>query len=291
VVLIQILEQVLNGLLVGAYYLLIALGLSLIFSLGGLVNLAHGAFYAFGAYLAVKLVDTLGFGGVLVASPVLVALIGLVVERFLFRRFYREDPALGLLMTFGLAMVAEQALRMIFGAAPLPFSIPQELKGQLLAGDFIYSKYRLVMLAIAAAAVAALWFLLQRTPFGRVVRAGVQNPDMVAALGISLQPYMSAVVAISVALAALAGVLLAPITGVHPAMGAEILTAAFVVVVIGGLGSFWGVVWAALIVGVVRGLTIYFYPAAAEASMYMLMVLVLLVRPRGLFGERIQRFE
>jgi len=290
-VLIQILEQVLNGLLVGAYYLLIALGLSLIFSLGGLVNLAHGAFYAFGAYIAVKLVDTLGFGGVLVASPVLVALIGLVVERFLFRRFYREDPALGLLLTFGLAMVAEQALRLIFGAAPLPFSIPQELKGQLLVGDFIYSKYRLVMLVIAAAAVAALWFLLQRTPFGRVVRAGVQNPDMVAALGISLQPYMSAVVAISVALAALAGVLLAPITGVHPAMGAEILTAAFVVVVIGGLGSFWGVVWAALIVGVVRGLTIYFYPAAAEASMYLLMVLVLLVRPRGLFGERIQRFE
>ena len=290
-VLIQILEQVLNGLLVGAYYLLIALGLSLIFSLGGLVNLAHGAFYAFGAYIAVKLVDTLGFGGVLVASPVLVALIGLVVERFLFRRFYREDPALGLLLTFGLAMVAEQALRLIFGAAPLPFSIPQELKGQLLVGEFIYSKYRLVMLVIAAAAVAALWFLLQRTPFGRVVRAGVQNPDMVAALGISLQPYMSAVVAISVALAALAGVLLAPITGVHPAMGAEILTAAFVVVVIGGLGSFWGVVWAALIVGVVRGLTVSFYPAAAEASMYLLMVLVLLVRPRGLFGERIQRFE
>ena len=290
-VLIQIFEQVLNGLLVGAYYLLIALGLTLIFSLGGLVNLAHGAFYALGAYFAVKLVEALGFGGVLVASPVLVALIGLVVERFLFRRFYREDPALGLLMTFGLAMVAEQALRLIFGASPLPFSIPQALKGQLLVGDFIYSKYRLVMLAIAATAVAALWLLLQRTPFGRVVRAGVQNPDMVAALGISLQPYMSAVVAISVALAALAGVLLAPITGVHPAMGAEILTAAFVVVVIGGLGSFWGVVFAALIVGVVRGLTVYFYPAAAEASMYLLMVLVLLVRPRGLFGERIQRFE
>jgi branched-chain amino acid transport system permease protein len=290
-VLIQILEQVLNGLLVGAYYLLIALGLTLIFSLGGLVNLAHGAFYAIGAYVAVRLADTLGFGGVLVASPVLVALLGLVVERFFFRRFYREDPALGLLLTFGLAMVAEQSLRVIFGAAPLPFSIPPELKGQFLVGDFIYSKYRLVMLAMAAAAVAALWFLLRRTPFGRVVRAGVQNPDMVAALGISLQPYMSAVVAISVALAALAGVLLAPITGVHPAMGAEILTAAFVVVVIGGLGSFWGVVWAALIVGVVRGLTVYFYPAAAEASMYLLMVLVLLVRPRGLFGERIERFE
>src|SRR5260221_5902599 len=201
-VLIQILEQVVNGLLVGAYYLLIALGLSLIFSLGGLVNLAHGAFYALGAYFAVKLADHIGYTGAFIASPIAVALIGLVIERYLFRRFYREDPALGLLLTFGLAMVAEQSLPWIFGAAPLPFSIPQELKGQLLVGDFIYSKYRLVMLVIAAAAVAGLWFLLQRTPFGRVVRAGVQNPDMVAALGISLQPYMSALVPISVALAA-----------------------------------------------------------------------------------------
>jgi branched-chain amino acid transport system permease protein len=290
-VLTQIIEQVINGLLVGAYYLLIALGLSLIFSLGGLVNLAHGAFYALGAYFAVKLADYVGFAGALVASPVLVAILGLVVERFLFRRFYRHDPALGLLLTFGLAMVIEQTLRIVFGAAPIPFSIPTLLRGQIFAGDFIYSKYRLVMLLLAAAAVTGLWFLLQRTPFGRVVRAGVQNPDMVAALGISLTPYMSGVVAISVALAALAGVLLAPITGVHPAMGSEILTAAFVVVVIGGLGSFWGVVYAALIVGVVRGLTVYFFPPAAEASMYLLMLLVLLVRPRGLFGERIQRFE
>src|SRR5947207_3655976 len=189
--LIQILEQVLNGLLAGAYYLLIALGLTLIFSLGGLVNLAHGAFYALGAYFAVKLADTLGFGGALVVSPVAVALIGRVVERFLFRRFYREDPALGLLLTFGLAMVAEQALRWTFGAAPIPFSIPAELKGQILVGDFIYSKYRLLMLAVAAFAVAGLWYLLRRTPFGRVVRAGVQNPDMVAALGNPLPPSMA----------------------------------------------------------------------------------------------------
>jgi branched-chain amino acid transport system permease protein len=224
-------------------------------------------------------------------SPLAVALIGLLIERFLFRRFYREDPALGLLLTFGLAMVAEQSLRWVFGAAPIPFSIPPALKGQILVGDFIYSRYRLLMLAVAATAVAVLWYLLQRTPFGRVVRAGVQNPDMVAALGISLAPYMASIVGISVGLAALAGVLLAPISGVHPAMGAEILTASFVVVVIGGLGSFWGVVLAALIVGVVRGLTVYFFPPAAEASMYVLMLLVLLFRPRGLFGERIQRFE
>jgi branched-chain amino acid transport system permease protein len=284
-------QQILNGLLDGVYYLLIALGLSLIFSLGGIVNLAHGAFYAIGAYLTLVLSPYLGFGGSFVAAPVVVALLGVVIERTLFRRFYRSDPILSLLLTFGLAMVIEQSLRMIFGAAPLPFSIPPELRGQLFIGDFIYPRYRLMIFGVALAAVAATWFLVYRTAFGRVVRAGVQNPDMVGALGISLQPYMTAVAALGVGLAGLAGVLLAPISGVHPAMGAEILTAAFVVVVIGGLGSFWGVIAAAALVGVVRGVTIYVNPSYGEASMYLLMALVLLTRPRGLLGERIQKFE
>ena len=140
----------------------------------------------------------LDFAGSTLASPIVVALIGLVIERFLFRRFYRVDPSLGLLMTFGLAMVAEQSLRWVFGAAPVPFSIPTALRGQVFIGDFIYSKYRLLMLAAAVGAVAGLWVLLKRTTFGRVVRAGVQNPDMVAALGISLKPYMASIVALSV---------------------------------------------------------------------------------------------
>jgi branched-chain amino acid transport system permease protein len=289
--LIFILEQVLNGLLIGVYYLLIALGLSLIFSLGGIVNLAHGAFYALGAYLAVILTDRIGFVGSFVAAPVAVGMLGIAIERLLFRRFYRADPILSLLLTFGLAMVAEQGLRMIFGASPLPYAMPLALKGQLFIGDFIYSYYRLMMLAVAVVSVTLIWLLIHRTPFGRVVRAGVQDPEMVGALGISLEPYMMAIAALGVGLAGLAGVLLAPIVTIHPAMGQEILTAAFVVVVIGGLGSFWGVVAAALLVGVVRGLTVYFEPSASEASMYMLMVLVLLFRPRGLFGERIQKFE
>jgi branched-chain amino acid transport system permease protein len=289
--LIFILEQVLNGLLSGVYYLLIALGLSLIFSLGGIVNLAHGAFYALGAYLTVILSRQIGFAATFVAAPVLVGLLGVIIERLLFRRFYRADPILSLLLTFGLAMVAEQGLRMIFGASPLAYAMPDFLRGQLFLGDFIYPKNRLVMLVIAAVAVTLTWLLIYRTPFGRVVRAGVQNPEMVGALGISLEPYMMAIAAIGVGLAGLAGVLLASIVTIHPAMGQEILTAAFVVVVIGGLGSFWGVVAAALLVGVVRGVTIYIEPAASEASMYLLMVLVLLFRPRGLFGERIQKFE
>src|SRR5256885_284694 len=289
--LVFVLEQVLNGLLVGAYYLLIALGLSLIFALGGIVNLAHGGFYAIGAYLAVVLAPSLGFAGVLIASPVIVGIIGIAVERLLFRRFYRLDPILSLLLTFGLAMIAEQGLRMIFGASPLPYAMSSALRGQVFIGDFIYPYYRLMMLSVAVVAVTLTWLLIYRTPFGRVVRAGVQDPEMVGALGISLEPYMMAIAALGVGLAGLCGVLLAPIVTIHPSMGSEILTAAFVVVVIGGLGSFWGVVAAALLVGVVRGLTSYFLPPASEASMYLLMVIVLLFRPRGLFGERILKFE
>ena len=286
-----ILEQIINGLLVGTLYIVLSLGLSLIFSLGGVVNLAHGAFYAVGAYLAYEVERRLGFFGAVVISPVLVACIGIAIERLFLSRLYSKDPALGLLFTFGLALAAEQALRMIWGTTGLPFSIPQQLRGQLILGDFIYSYYRLTILAVAVLAVSGCWLLLNRTAFGLVVRAGVRDPDMVRALGISLKPALAAIFALGVGLAALAGVMSAPLAGVQPAMGAEILTATFVVVVIGGLGSFWGVVVAGLLVGVVRGITVYFYPPAAEASMYLLMVLVLLLRPRGLMGERFERFE
>jgi branched-chain amino acid transport system permease protein len=286
-----LLEQVVNGLVLGGYYLLIALGLSLIFSVGGVVNLAHGAFYALGAYASLEIAKYLGFGPALVLSPIAVAMLGILFERYLLRRFYTADPILSLLVTFGLAMVAEQLIRMIWGAAPLPASMPPGFKGQLMLGDFMFSRYRLMLLAAVALVMTGLWFLLNKTSFGRVVRAGIQRPDMVAALGIRLQPYMTAIVMLGVGMAAMAGALFAPITVVHPAMGVEIMTVAFVVVVIGGLGSFWGVVLAALLVGVVRGITIHFVPAAGEASMYVLMFLVLMFRPRGLLGERIEKFE
>jgi branched-chain amino acid transport system permease protein len=286
-----LLEQVVNGLVLGGYYLLIALGLSLIFSVGGVVNLAHGAFYALGAYLAVTLTQYLGFGPAVVVSPILVALLGILFERFILRRFYTADPILSLLVTFGLAMVAEQLIRIIWGASPLSQTMPQSMKGAIFVGDFMFSRYRLTLLGIVAVILLGIWLLLHKTAFGRVVRAGIQRPDMVAALGIRLQPYMTAIVMLGVGMAAVGGALFAPITIVHPAMGAEIITVAFVVVVIGGLGSFWGVIIAALLVGVVRGITIHFAPAAGEASIYILMFLVLLFRPRGLLGERIEKFE
>ena len=289
--LVFLLEQVVNGLVLGGYYLLLALGLSLIFSVGGIVNLAHGAFYAIGAYLSLTVGNHLGFGAGVVISPVLVGLLGVAFERLLLRRFYTADPILGLLVTFGLAMVAEQLIRIVWGAAPLPSTMPAMFKGNVTLGEFLFSRYRLLLLAVVLVVMTALWLLLNKTSFGRVVRAGVQRPDMVAVLGIRLQPYMTAIVVLGVASAALGGALFGPITIVHPAMGTEIMTIAFVVVVIGGLGSFWGVVLAALLVGVVRGITIHFVPAAGEASMYVLMLLVLLFRPRGLLGERIERFE
>ncbi|MEO5861704.1 MAG: branched-chain amino acid ABC transporter permease [Burkholderiales bacterium] len=286
-----ILEQIINGLLVGSYYIVLALGLSLIFSLGGVVNLAHGAFYALGAYLAYEVQDRLGFGGAVVMAPIGVALIGIVIERFFLRRLYREDPMLGLLFTFGLALVAEQSLRMIWGSSGLPFAMPDALRGQLLLGDFIYSYYRLTVLGVSMLAIAGCWLLLNKTSFGLIVRAGTRDPEMVRALGIQLAPTLTAVFALGVALAGLAGVMSAPLAGVQPAMGTEVVTAAFVVVVIGGLGSFWGVVVAGLLVGVVRGITAIYYPPATEASMYLLMALILLVRPRGLMGERFEKFE
>jgi branched-chain amino acid transport system permease protein len=284
-------EHMVNGLLVGSYYIILALGLSLIFSLGGVVNLAHGAFYALGAYFAYEVNRRLGFFGALALSPIAVGVVGMAIESLLIRRLYREDPALTLLFTFGLALATEQSLRLIWGATGLPFPLPDAFRGVLLLGDFLYPYYRLFVLAVAAIAVSGIWLLLHKTPFGMIVRAGVSDPEMVRALGISLRPVLTAVFGLGIALAGLAGVLSAPLAGIQPAMGTEILTAAFVVVVIGGIGSFWGVVYAGLLVGVVRGLTVFLYPPAAEASMYALMVLVLLLRPRGLMGERLERLE
>ena len=223
-----LLEQVVNGLVLGGYYLLIALGLSLIFSVGGIVNLAHGAFYAFGAYISVEVTKVLGFGPAVVISPVAVGMLGIAFERFILRRFYTADPILSLLVTFGLAMVAEQLIRMIWGAAPLSQTMPQSLKGAVFVGDFLFSRYRLMLLAVVAVVLVGVWLLLHKTSFGRVVRAGIQRPDMVAALGIRLQPYMTAVVMLGVGMAAMGGAFFAPITIVHPAMGAEIITVAFV---------------------------------------------------------------
>ena len=233
---------------------------------------------------------SVGYVGALIMGPVIVAGLGMMTERTLFTRFYRIDPLYSLLLTFGLAMVIEQSLRWIFGASPQNYNMPDILRGQVFMGDFIYSRYRLFLIAVAVAVVAALWILLNRTSFGRIVRAGVQNPEIVGSLGISLRPYLSVVAGIAIGLAGLAGVLLSPIYTVHPAMGAEIITLAFVVVVIGGLGSFWGVILAAILVGLTKGVLVAVGLSAwSTSAISLLMFVVLLLRPRGLLGERLPR--
>jgi branched-chain amino acid transport system permease protein len=212
-------EHMVNGLLVGSYYIILALGLSLIFSLGGVVNLAHGAFYALGAYFAYEVNRRLGFFGALALSPIAIGLIGMAIESLLIRRLYREDPALTLLFTFGLALATEQSLRLIWGATGLPFPLPDAFRGVLLLGDFLYPYYRLFVLAVAAVAVVGIWLLLHKTSFGMIVRAGVSDPEMVQALGISLRPVLTAVFGLGIALAGLAGVLSAPLAILPPAMG------------------------------------------------------------------------
>ncbi len=280
-----LIEQILNGLLVGSYYIVLSLGMSLIFSLGGVVNLAHGAFYALGAYFAYSIQQKLGFGGAVLLAPVGVALVGMLIEQLFLRRLYREDPMLGLLFTFGLAMTAEQSLRLIWGTTGMPFPIPDALRGQLFVGDFIYSYYRLTVLGVSVVTIAACWLLLNKTSFGMIVRAGTRDPEMVRAMGVSLRPALTAVFALGVGLAGLAGVMSAPLGGVQPAMGTEILTAAFVVVVIGGLGSFWGTFLGALIYGQVLSFGILFFPRFSIFSMFALMAAVLIIRPWGLLGK------
>jgi len=287
----NLVEYLVNGFVMGTLYVLMAIGLSLIFGMIGIINFCHGILFTLGAYATVALKDSLGFGPSLVVSPLVVGILGMLIEVVFLRRLYREDPVSGLLLTFGLAMVAEQLVRIIWGTSGLPYSIPQGLFGSLALGPFLYPKYRYFILLCAIAIIAGLWWFLEKTPYGMIIRAGSRDGEMVRILGISLRPIFTVVFGLGSALAAISGVLMAPLAGVQPAMGTDVGTAAFVVVTIGGLGSFWGAVIAGILVGEVVSLSILVWPPIAQASMYILMAVVLLTRPRGLLGERWEKFE
>jgi len=244
-----------------------------------------------GAYATVTLTPYIGFFPNLIVSPILVAVLGMGVEAAFLRRIYKGDPALGLLFTFGLAMFLEQLVRAVWGPQGIPFQIPEALRGALAAGPVIYSKYRYFIGLCAVLTIGGLWFFLEKTSYGMIIRAGSRDPDMVRMLGISLKPVFTAVFGLGVALAAVSGVLASPLAGVEPAMGTNTGTFAFVVVVIGGLGSFWGSIIAGLMVGVVESFCIFFWPPMADASKFALMIAILLLRPRGLLGRRWERFE
>lgn len=286
----MIVSQAVNGLVLGFLYVLIAVGLSVIFGMLGIVNFAHGAFFAIGAYLTLTLNQQFGWAAALLA-PVITGLIGVFAEFVLIRRLYGKEPLLGLILTFALALFAEAILRLVFGAAPLPFSPPKFLSGFVEYGPVLITKYRIVVLAVTVFALTVFWCFLEYTPFGRIIRAGSRDAEMVGLLGINLPIVLSGVFGIGCLLAGLAGMLAGPLWTVNPSMAASAIMPAFVIVTIGGLGSYAGAIVAGVLVGLVTSMTIQFHPDWSSGAMYILMAVILLVRPRGLFGERWERFE
>jgi branched-chain amino acid transport system permease protein len=286
----MILSQTANGLVLGFLYVLIAIGLSIIFGMLGIVNFAHGAFFAVGAYLAYMLNLQFGWVGML-AAPILTGAIGVVVEIVLVRWLYGKEPLLGLILTFALALLVEAVLRLAFGGAPVPFAAPKFLAGFIEYGPILITKYRMFVLLVTVLALVAFWAFLTYTAYGRIIRAGSRDPEMVGLLGINLPVVFSGVFGMGCLLAGLGGMLAAPLWTVVPSMAAGAIMPAFVIVTIGGLGSYAGAIVAGLLVGITTSMTIQFRPEWSGAAMYILMALILLVRPRGLFGERWERFE
>ncbi|MFL5424236.1 MAG: branched-chain amino acid ABC transporter permease [Myxococcales bacterium] len=280
-----ILFNVFNGLVVGAFYALMALGLSLIMNLTGVINFAHGGFLAIGAYLAYSLLPYVGFWGGLILAPVLTALVGIVVERVLIRRLYGRDPLYSLLLTFGLAFIFEDGTRFIWGAQSVPYAIPASLTTALSASLFFLTGYRVFMVVLVAAAVAGLFLVLTRTRLGMRIRAGTLDLETVSVLGVNVRVLRNLNFGLGIYLAGLAGVLAAGMLGLQPTIGTSLIMPSFVAIVVGGLGSLPGTLLGGILIGVASGVTTVFFPSATEAVMYVMMGVVLLFLPRGLLGE------
>ncbi len=280
-----ILFNVFNGLIVGAFYALMALGLSLIMNLSGVINFAHGGFLAVGAYLAYSLIPYIGFWGGLIVAPFLTAFIGLIVERVLIRRLYGRDPLYSLLLTFGLAFMFEDGTRFIWGAQSLPYQVPGWLLSPLSSELFFLTGYRLFMVLIVAIAVIGLFLILGRTRLGIRIRAGTLDLETVSVLGVNVRILRNLNFGLGIYLAGLAGVLAAGMLGLQPTIGSSLIMPSFVAIIVGGLGSLPGTLLGGLLIGVASGITTVFFPSATEAVMYVMMAAVLLVRPHGLLGE------
>ena len=280
-----VLFNIFNGLIVGAFYALMALGLSLILNLSGVINFAHGGFLAIGGYIAFTLLPYIGFWGALILSPVLTAVLGIIVERFLIRRLYGRDPLYSLLLTFGLAFIFEDGTRFIWGAQSLPFLVPGWLMAPLSGDYFFLTGYRLFMVFIVALAVGGLFLILSYTRLGIRIRAGTLDLETVAVLGVNVRILRSMNFGLGIYLAGLAGVLAVGQLGLQPTIGSSLIMPSFVAIIVGGLGSLPGTLLGGLLIGVASGITTVFFPSATEAVMYVMMALVLMVRPRGLLGE------
>ena len=280
-----ILFNVANGLIIGAFYALMALGLSLILNLTGVINFAHGGFLALGGYFAYVLMPHVGFWGALLISPIVTAALGLVIERLLIRRLYGRDPLYSLLLTFGLAFILEDGTRFIWGPSTLPFSIPAWMQSPLSTHFFFLTGFRLFMVAIVTVAVVGLFLILSRSRLGMRIRAGTLDLETVAVLGVNVRVLRNLNFGLGIFLAGLAGTLAAGMLGLQPTIGSELIMPSFVAIIIGGLGSLTGTLLGGLLIGVASGVTAVFFPSASEAVIYIMMGLVLLVRPRGLLGE------
>jgi len=286
-----VLSQVINGLILGTIYILMALGLSLIRGTMGILNFAHGVLFTLGAYLTVKVAMLTNFWIAIILGPILVGFVGMFIQRFFMRRLQGKHELFGLLLTFGMAYIIEDIIKIVWGVGGQPFNIPPVLSGFVDFGFFIYPTYRLFILGVTGLLLVALYIFLNKTKTGLIIKAGSRDLTMVSLLGIPVQKVFTLVFGLGTMLAGIAGALAAPMWGVQPTMGNKILIPAFVVITLGGMGSLIGAVAGGLIIGVAVSLAILIQPFFSDLIIYIIMATVLLVRPRGLFGEVWEAYE
>lgn len=290
----NLLPHLLNGLSLGLLFALIALGFMLIVGVMEVINLAHGSLFALGMYVAFFLLGWTALAGIplgprfalaLVLAPAIVGLFGMLLELCM-RRTYGKDPLYGLLLTFGAALVIEEVIRVTWGSQEKTLQVPEAISGAVLIGDLIYARYRFFACAAALLLIVLLWLFIERTKYGAIIKAGAHDSEMVRALGYNLSRLRLGVFALGTALAAVAGIVMAPIWGIRPHVGVDAVVPAFLIIVLGGVGSFWGAVLAGLMVGLVVGLTGAYASEWSLLSMYLLFILVVTFRARGLFGKK-----
>ncbi|HMO49017.1 MAG TPA: branched-chain amino acid ABC transporter permease [Rubrivivax sp.] len=280
--------QLLIGLINGSFYALLSLGLAVIFGLLNIINFAHGAQYMLGAFVAFLLLDKLGVGywWSLLIAPLAVGATGVVIERLMLSKLYQLDHLYGLLLTFGLALIIQGVFRNIYGSSGLPYQIPSQLQGGQNLGFMFLPNYRAWIIAASLVVCLSTWYVIERTKLGSYLRAATENPQLVQAFGINVPRMITLTYGFGAGLAALAGVMAAPVYQVSPQMGADLIIVVFAVVVIGGMGSIMGAILTGFGLGLIEGLTKVFYPEASSTVIFIIMVIVLLVRPAGLFGAQ-----
>jgi len=281
-----ILSQLFNGIILGLLYALIALGLTLILGVMEVINFVHAALFTFGAYLSLVLTGYIGFWPSLIIAPFIVGLIGILYETLTFRRVYGKDPLFGLLLAFGLVLASTEVIRMIWGPTGYALNPPRELVGSINLGFMLYSKYRIFAGLFTLVLIFLMWAFLERTTYGMVIKAGVSDSEMIGALGKNLPKVRTLVYSIGSIFAGIAGVLLAPLQGVKPDMGMAIIMPAFVVIVVGGVGSFLGTIIGSLLVGLTVTIVVMVAPRISDLAMYVILAIIILKRPRGLMGEK-----